>query len=269
MRTIRREVALAGKGIHTGEPCELVLRPAPGAGIVFRRSDRPGTPAIPLTPDTFRLGGRCSMVEAEGTSVSTVEHLLSVFFVLGVTDVEAALEGPELPAAGGSAAAYLALVEDAGLVETGRSNPPLVPAVPFTIEEGGASVSVLPLPGRLEVEYLLDLSPFGLGAERVEYEITPSAFAEKIAPARTFVPAPLVEKLRAAGFGKGADPSNTFVPGDPSFPERFPAEAAAHKVLDLLGDLCPLGRPLHARIEAKGSGHSLNHRLLRKLLEER
>ncbi len=266
LRTIARRVELQGAGLHSGEPVSLTLTPAPGEGLVFSRTDRKGLERVALSRDSFRNGDRCSVICGDNCSIATVEHLLAVFHVLGLTDIHTEVSGAELPSGDGSAAEFLALVDSAGIVGTGKLVRVFALQEPIAVGSPSGVIGAVPADS-FSIAFRLDLSALGLGVQEVDYDITEESFRSEIARARTFVPAAMVPELLKQGFGKGATRENTLLLGDPESSPRFSHEAAAHKVLDILGDLACLSVPLKLRIGATGTGHAQNSELASKLHE--
>lgn len=266
-RTVAGAAACTGIGLHTGAPVTVRVAPAPaGHGIVFVRTDLPGAPRIPADAAHVGREPRRTALEANGAAVHTVEHLLSAAMGLGVDTLRVEIDGPELPGLDGSAADYVALLDRAGLRDLPDERPTLAPAAPVTVEAGGARVTAHPAPG-LTVDYLLEY-PAPIGRQRLCVACDAASYRAQIAPARTFCLLAEVEALRAAGLGRGADTGNTLVVGPDGVIDntlRFPDEFVRHKILDLLGDLALLPGALHARVEARRSGHDCNRALVRAL----
>jgi len=265
---------LSGRGIHSGEPATLRILPAPmGAGLTFRRADLPGAPALgaaDVYSGKLADGGRTMLVRGEA-SVQTVEHVAAAVWGLGLDDAEVELFGSEPPAMDGSARCFVEALQAAGIAERAEERPVYRLASPLTVEAGNASMVALPAAGeRMVFSYRLDYPGEPLAQGRLATEITPAIFAREIAPARTFCPLAMVEKLRALGWGKGADTQNTLVLKGREVLEntlRFPDEPVRHKILDMVGDLAFLGGQLAAEISGCRSGHNLNRALLGKIRE--
>jgi UDP-3-O-acyl-N-acetylglucosamine deacetylase len=250
-------------GAHSGSA------PIPALAAHVRARPRQTVLAHPAAP-----AGR-SPAGAE-VSVQTVEHLLSALVGTGCTDALVEVDGPEIPLADGSSAAFVAAILAAGVVPSPGSMhaPPLTPievATPIEVVEGEARIVALPASGPfLDVTYDLDYGPGApmtpqSGYYRHDYLATDSAaYARDIAPARTFATKAEAEQLRAAGLFAHLAPGDVVVLG-PEGPIgttlRFRNEPARHKVLDVIGDLALAGRPIFARINAARSGHALNHRM--------
>lgn len=273
-RTIRETVETRGVGLHSGVEVTVRFRPAPpGSGVIFRRTDIPGSPAIPARVQ-FRVDEprRTALRQAKG-EVHTVEHMLSAASALGIDNLMIEMDGVEAPGLDGSSANFLELLEQAGLEEQSLTIAPFEVTEAVTVEQGAAKVTAEPNPGGgLHVHYTLDY-PGVKGLEKLvcELDVTLEAYRELIAPARTFCLEQEAKMLQAAGLGKGATTENTVVWGDGGALEttlRFEDEPCRHKVLDLIGDLALLGKPLNAKITAVRSGHDLNAALVAKLLGE-
>jgi UDP-3-O-[3-hydroxymyristoyl] N-acetylglucosamine deacetylase len=272
-RTISRETSLEGVGIHSGVKVRLRLRPAPpGAGVSFVRSDLPGAPR--LTLKDFCLTGQAfrSTLKSAAAEVYTIEHLLSALNGLGLTDLEAALDGPEPPGLDGSALPFAAALRSAGLVEAaGQGLDAVAPQESVTVQEGFARITLEPWTEGLRITYLLDYPGEPLAQGTLSLVVTPDGYLRELAPARTFCLYREAQALLAAGFGKGAGTHNTVVlDGGRVLGQtlRFPDEPVRHKICDLLGDLYLLGRPLRGHVRAERSGHRLNHLLVQRLARE-
>jgi UDP-3-O-[3-hydroxymyristoyl] N-acetylglucosamine deacetylase/3-hydroxyacyl-[acyl-carrier-protein] dehydratase len=263
---------IEGRGIHSGEPSRLRILPAPpGAGLRFRRPDLAGSPALgveDLQPGDE--GGR-STLKRGAVLIQTVEHVAAAIWGMGIDDAEVEVAGPEPPAADGSAAPFVAALEAAGLAETDAERPAFRVASPLVAGAGNAVVVALPVEGqRLVLRYRLDYPGEPLAQGERGVELTPEVFKREIAPARTFCPANMVEKLRAMGWGKGATTQNTLVLEGHRVREtelRFPDEPVRHKLLDMVGDLAFLGGALFAELRGTRSGHNLNRAILGKVRE--
>jgi UDP-3-O-[3-hydroxymyristoyl] N-acetylglucosamine deacetylase/3-hydroxyacyl-[acyl-carrier-protein] dehydratase len=273
-RTIAREATATGIGLHSGETCTLVFKPAPpNTGRVFVRSDLPGRPAITSHPDRLcqrmrrtALAQTISGVEVE---VHTTEHCLAACQGLGIDNLIVELSAVELPGLDGSARDFCAVLREAGIVEQDAVRPTFDVAEPVAVGDGKSSIVALPWKNGLKITYTLDDHGGALPApQMVEVELNEQSFTEQIAPARTFCLAKEVEMLRAAGLGKGATYQNTCVYDGVRIIDnelRFKDEAARHKVLDLIGDLAHVARHLNAHIVAVRTGHRENMQLVQEL----
>lgn len=273
-RTIKRAVEMTGVALHSGAAVRLRLEPAPaGTGIVFQRADLENAPDVPARPEQLSTAQRRTVLREGEAEIGMVEHLLAACHGLRVDNLIARVDGAEMPGGDGSSAPYAESLVKAGIVEQKKTRKVLSVTDPMCFREGGAEIVVLPPTGSgLRLRYLPEY-PAGVDASPLAFDTASQDFAQEIAPARTFVVAADVEKLLAAGLGKGATADNTLVLGAATTPAmRLEREPTRHKILDLMGDLALLGADLHADLIASRSGHGLNQiavRALRALLEER
>ncbi|MBL8758514.1 MAG: UDP-3-O-acyl-N-acetylglucosamine deacetylase [Phycisphaerae bacterium] len=286
--TIGRPVEVAGPGLFCARVCRVVIRPASaGHGVVFKRVDAEGGGAtIAALAGNVRARPRQTVLAASGAgggvvpvTVQTVEHILSALVGTGCGDVLVEVDGPEIPLADGSSAAFARAILEAGVVPSvgsvgSSARPPSVPIVvttPIEVAEGDARIVALPSSGPvLDVTYDLDYGPGApmgpqSGYYRHDYaKPDAAAYAAEIAPARTFATQAEAEQLRASGLFGHLSPGDVVVlgaSGPIGTALRFRNEPARHKVLDVIGDLALAGRPIFARINAARSGHALNHRM--------
>ena len=262
-----------GVGLHSGADASVRFHPAPaGSGLTFR--DRRSGQEIPARAANVTDTSRCTRLGLNGVEVQTVEHVLSALAGLGVDDALIETEGGEMPAADGSAAPFVALIRGAGLREQDcPAASPLTLTGPVTVSAGAATVVALPSE-RFTLTVVLDYPrhPY-LGTLAAVFDAGRdygrADYAAEVAPARTFGFLSEIEALRASGLGLGASRENAVVLGEDRYetPLRFPNELARHKLLDLMGDLSLIGRPLLAQIIAVRPSHTLNTRLARTLSE--
>jgi UDP-3-O-acyl N-acetylglucosamine deacetylase len=286
--TIASPARLHGRGLHTGEEVRLELVPAaPGSGIVFVRTDLPGRPHVEARLENLSARPRRTALVHGAAEVHTTEHLLAALSAVGVHNLEARIDGPELPGLDGSALPFYEAVRGAGITLQGEPATEIEIDRPHVAGDPDGDSTLVAFPGGkggLTIGYTLDYaglrasllrgsappSPFvlSLTTQFLELEINEETFAREIAPARTFVFEDEVRQLRAAGLGKGATTQNTLVLGARGVIEnelRFPDELVRHKILDLLGDLYLLGRRITGRLLAVRSGHALNVQMARLL----
>lgn len=265
-QTVARDVRLEGRGLHTGEFARLVIRKAgPGSGIRFRR----GGIESPAGAGFAAAGAARRTTVGEGAgAVETVEHLLAALYALGVTNAVAELDGPEVPALDGSSIGFVEALRAGGLEPQSEAARTIAVAEPIFLSAKNATLAAHPHRG-LRVTYTLDYDYPGMRAQTVSFDVNEPTFAREIAPARTFCTADEAKRLREAGYGLGADTTNTLVmtpEGPAENALRFPDECARHKALDLIGDLALLGARLDAHVIAIRSGHALNRRLVEAIL---
>ena len=271
--TLGRAAVIAGVGVHGGLPATLTLRPAAAdTGVVFVRTDLPGRPAIPARADTV-CDTRLATVIGDGceATVATVEHLMSALAGLGVDNLIAEIDsGPETPIGDGSAAQFVAAIDEAGLARLEAPRRYLEILEPVEIAAPGKRVALVPADRfELSVEIIFD-APV-IGRQTLDVVLDPAAFRREIAGACTFGFLAEVEQLRAAGLGRGASLENTIVVDANGVmnPQtlRRPDDFVRHKALDALGDLALVGHPILGRYEASCAGHALNNQLVRALLD--
>jgi len=268
-RTLRTAVELSGRGLHSGELVDVRILPAPqDTGIEFVRTDLPDALPIPAHVRFLSNRDRRTHLERGGAEVDTVEHLLAVCGGMRVDNLRVELSGQEMPGMDGSGKTLVELFDQAGVVDQRAEARFFRLEQPIYVREGEATLVALPAetPG-LTLQYIASFTDPEVEGGSFQIEVTPDSFATDIAPARTFCLASEVERLRAAGLGKGATRENTVVLGDPQTILRMPGEPVRHKLLDLLGDLHLLGADLHAHVIATRSGHKTNADLVRRLVD--
>jgi UDP-3-O-[3-hydroxymyristoyl] N-acetylglucosamine deacetylase len=270
-RTIARSAALEGVGVHSGAAVRLDLQPGEaGQGIVFRRRDLAGSPAIPAHADAFTGGRNATRLAVGSAEVSTVEHLLAACAGLEIDDLIAELDGPELPILDGSAAGFaVALFEAGAMIVAGeRRRRRLVR--PIAVRDGEKSAALVPA-DEVAYDVTIRFADSAIGEQRFVHRQTPERFMADIAGARTFGFLADLDRLHAAGLGRGASLANTVAIADGRVVNedglRWPDEFVRHKILDAMGDMALLGAPFLARFEAVAPGHALNAALVRAALD--
>lgn len=267
-KTINTTVSITGIGLHSGIYTKLALHPAPaGRGITFVRADLDGLRIPALQASTTALDYATS-VGRDDVQVGTVEHLLSALMACGITDADIHIDGPEVPIIDGSSLPFMHLIDAAGVRELGAEVPVLRLREPIEVTEGNKSVRIAPA-NRLIIKYRIDFDHPMIGRQSVHFDFGHDNFLRKIAPARTFGFLRDVEKLRAAGLARGGSVENAVVLDDRgviSGPLRFKDEFVRHKVLDLVGDLALIGRPIVGEITAHRAGHALHSRFVERVL---
>ena len=266
--TLRTAVSIEGVGLHSGHPVTAHFRPAPAnTGIVFVRRDHPATP-IPALLSSASTFDYATTLSAGGVSVGTVEHALSAAVGEGLDNCRIEIDGPEVPILDGSALPFVRLFHAAGFERLDASVRPFSPAAPVRVERGDRFVSYAPDGAGLTIDYEIDFDHPAVGRQQLSLTVRPEEYSSKIAPARTFGFARDVEDLRARGLARGGSLQNAVVldeRGILSGPLRFRDEFVRHKILDLLGDLALLGRPLHGHLRVRRGGHALHIEFARAL----
>jgi UDP-3-O-[3-hydroxymyristoyl] N-acetylglucosamine deacetylase len=212
-----------------------------------------------------------NMTSDDGVSVATVEHFLAACAGLGVDNIIAELDGPELPILDGSSQPFIEMLESAGLSEQNAPRRVLTILKPVEVRDGVKFVRLSPGAG-LEMRVTIDFPSKAIGRQAFAFRMAPGAFAREVAWARTFGFAHDAEKMHAMGKGIGASLDNTIVvdgdeilnPGGLKSPDEF----VRHKLLDVIGDLFLAGGPIEGLYEGEQPGHALNNRLLRELFAD-
>lgn len=268
-RTIKTQVCLTGVGVHTGNKTRLVFAPAPvDTGVRFVRTDLPGSPEVPARACNVSDVRRGTTIACGGAEVHTVEHVLAAIRGCGLDNVIVELDANEPPVGDGSAVAYVRMIKSAGLQEQDAPSRELVLREPVWVAKDNAAIAVIPAP-QFRISYTMDFRHPTLPAQFVSFLLTEETFEREIAPARTFCFYHEIEYLVSQGLIKGGSLENAVVIGDGVIYSkerlRFPDEFARHKLLDIIGDMCLVGKHLRAHVIAMRSGHELNVEVARRL----
>jgi UDP-3-O-[3-hydroxymyristoyl] N-acetylglucosamine deacetylase len=269
-QTLAGPIEFSGVGLHTGQVATMRMLPAsPGKGIVFRRVDL----------DNFELRADVGSVErvayattlmSRGVWISTVEHLLSALYALGVDNAIIELDNFEVPILDGSALPYTEAIQKTGIARLQTPRTYMRIEKPFILEEGAKSIAIYPSDS-LSLEYEIGFAHPLIGHQKLQVEITPENYRDLIAPARTFGFYHEVEALQAAGLVRGGTLENAIVLTDSGMLNetslRYPDEFVRHKILDLLGDFALIGQPVLGRLTANRAGHALHTRFVAALLD--
>ena len=273
-RTLKSAIRATGVGLHTGEKVVMVMRPAPiDTGIVFCRSDLPGNPAIPARATNVTNTTMATVIEHAGARVSTVEHLMSALFGLGIDNVFIDVSAEEVPIMDGSAGTFVFLLQTAGVEEQAAPKRYVRVLKTVEIEKGDKRVRLEPFNG-FKVGFSIEFSHPVFDAEHstVEIDFGQVSFVREVARARTFGFTQDVEMMRSRGLARGGSLDNALVIDDFRVLNaeglRMDDEFVMHKALDAVGDLYMLGRPMIGAFHGHKSGHELNNLLVRKLLAD-
>jgi UDP-3-O-[3-hydroxymyristoyl] N-acetylglucosamine deacetylase/3-hydroxyacyl-[acyl-carrier-protein] dehydratase len=273
-QTIERPVEIRGRGLFTSDEAVVRFKPAlPGSGIRFVRADTAGRVTIPALVQNVAKRARRTTLQNGTASVETVEHCMAALHGLEIDNIEVELEGGELPGGDGSCALFVDALREAGTMPQEQPAEPLVISETVRVSDGDAELIASPGdPEELNIIYDLDYGSDARVPRQVfAIKVTPETFCREIAPARTYLFEEEARQLREAGYGQHLTFQDIVVIGDQGAIDnefRFPNECVRHKILDLIGDLRLAGRRLRGRIHAYKSGHSLNHELVRRLIEE-
>ncbi|MBC7470691.1 MAG: UDP-3-O-acyl-N-acetylglucosamine deacetylase [Ramlibacter sp.] len=275
-RTLKSLTKAVGVGLHSGQRVELTLRPAqPDTGIVFRRIDLPQPVDIPISAQAVTDTRMASTISSGGAKVLTVEHLMSACAGLGIDNMYVDITAEEVPILDGSSASFVFLLQSAGIEL--QNAPRRFIRVIDTVEvrEGEGEnlkwARLSPYHG-FKLSFEIDFAHRVVDStgQRVEFDLGTGSYMRDIARARTFGFTKDLEMMRASGLALGGGLDNAVVMDDYKVLNteglRYDDEFVKHKILDAMGDLYLVGKPLLAEYGAFRSGHALNNKLLRALL---
>ena len=274
--TLRDHAAVFGVGVHSGLSATVTLHPAdPDSGITFLRTataDRPereiraDVRAVTATEFATVLG------DSTGPLCSTAEHLLAALRGLGVDNVLVEIDGSEVPIMDGSAAPFVAAIEQVGIVTQNAPRRCIEVLKPVRVVKGDGVGELRPYSHGFRVEAEIEFSNQLIGKQSFALDIDPASFRREISRARTFGFMRDVASLWKAGYALGASFENTLVVTDDRILNptglRYPDEFVRHKVLDALGDLALAGAPLLGIYRTSKGGHRLNHMVLSALMAD-
>ncbi len=270
-RTIRNSIRATGVGLHTGRKVLMTVRPGqPDTGIVFQRTDMPGSQDIPARAGFVGETNLGTTLIQGDAKVSTVEHLLSAFAGLGIDNARVEVNAPEVPIMDGSAGPFVFLLQSAGLEE--QSVPKRFTRVKRTVrvEDGDKWAQFDPYEGfRVNFEIEFDHPIFKRRLQRATMDFSTTAFLKEISRARTFGFMRDLDMLRSRNLALGGTLDNAIVLDESRVLNegglRYEDEFVKHKILDAIGDLYLLGHSLIGEFSGHKSGHGLNNLLLRTL----
>lgn len=264
--TIGKDVTYKGLGLHSGMPVTMTMHPAaPGAGIIFKRSDLPGGPEVPAQSRYITNTLRATTLEKGEAKVFTVEHVLSALYALQIDNCVIEMDSPEPPVGDGSAKTFCDMVQEAGIETQDEMIPILTLDTSAAVYEDNKFITALPYDGLRITFTSINPHPL-LGTQMRDVVIDHDSYMKEIAPARTIGFTWELEAMRKMGLGKGGTLENAVVYSETECLSqlRFPDELVRHKILDILGDISLAG-PLHAHIIAVLGSHKLNAELSEKL----
>ena len=273
-RTLKNAIRATGVGLHTGDKIYLTLRPAAlNTGIIFRRVDLASPIEIKADPLHVTDTRMSTTLEQDGAKISTVEHLMAAFAGLGIDNAVVDVTAAEVPIMDGSAGPFVFLLQSAGIEEQAAAKKFICIKKPVRIEEGEKWVSLEPWDG-FKVSFSIDFDHPSLrkSTQTACVDFSTTSFVKEVSRARTFGFMRDLEMLRTAGLARGGGMDNAIVMDNFRVLNedglRYEDEFVKHKVLDAIGDLYLLGHPLIGSFSAHKSGHALNNRILRTLLED-
>ena len=264
--TIRKAVTCRGVGLHTGVPVGMTLRPAPADhGIVFRMP--PAGVEVRVSPASLVNGYYATTIGTDGVQVQTVEHLLAALRALGIDNLGVELDAAEVPAMDGSAAPFVSLLYAAGREGQPAARRPLWVTETIRVGDEARWIQISPA-AELRISYTLDVDHPVVGVQVVSIAPTETRFVEELAAARTYGFLKDVDVLRQQGLALGGSLDNAVVLGEERVLNgslRYQDEFVRHKILDVIGDLALLGRPVVGHVVARNAGHAINHMLVREI----
>src|ERR1700749_465098 len=274
--TLRSQATVTGVGVHSGLPVNLTLGPASvDAGYVFVRTGLEGSDrevkaiagSVIATELATVLGDR------EGPLVSTAEHVLAALRGMGVDNATIEVDGPEVPIMDGSAAAFVAAIEQAGIVSQSAARRFIQVTKPVQVVIGDAIGELRPNASGFRAEVAIDFANPVIGRQSYVLDLSAERFRREICRARTFGCMNDVARLWSAGFALGASFENSVVFDEERLLNteglRYADECARHKGLDVVGDLALAGLPLLGAYRSQRGGHKLNHAVLTALMADR
>ena len=270
-KTLKDRISISGIGLHSGNRVTLTILPSyEDTGIVFIRKDIPNSMPIQATVSSVVDTRFATTIGKARAVVSTIEHLMAALAGCGVDNALIEVDGPEVPVFDGSAAPFVALIQETGTVNTDFPKQWIRIIRKISVKDGDKSVTLQPA-DCLKVNFQIRFDHPLIRSQKFTGKITEKTFKKRLAIARTFGFLRDVELLKQNGLAQGGSMDNAIVLDDKEILNseglRFSDEFVRHKALDLIGDLYLLGAPLKAEITAFKSGHTLHYKLARKMIE--
>jgi UDP-3-O-[3-hydroxymyristoyl] N-acetylglucosamine deacetylase/3-hydroxyacyl-[acyl-carrier-protein] dehydratase len=270
-QTLRQPAAFSGIGLHGGNCVNMTFLPAPpGSGIRFRRVDLEGMPEVEAGIENVSATARSTSLSRGNVKIQTVEHVLAAFAGRGIDNAIVELDSGEPPIGDGSARPYMKMIRDAGAVAQDAPREVFRVQNPLCLERGETTLSVFPHDGFKITCTSADAR--GRYTQFYEVEVTPESWERDLGHARTFCFFEEIEALIKNGLIKGGSLENAVVIRDDAVlttePLRYPEEFVRHKMLDIVGDLSLLGKPIRGHIIAVRPGHAANAEMVRKIVAQ-
>lgn len=269
--TLKSAVVFDGVGLHSGAQTRMVVRPAPaGHGIVFRRTDLPlAVSDMPAVWNAVVPSKLCTLLtNPQGTSVSTIEHIMAALAGTGIHNALVEIDGPEVPILDGSSVAFVKAFLNVGLVEQDEAVRALKILRAVEVRDGEAFARLEPAE-TMEMDFVIDFADAAIGHQEKHLNLSNGTFVRELSNSRTFCRQADVDAMRANGLALGGTMENAVVvEGDKVLSPgglRYSDEPVRHKMLDALGDLALAGGPLLGRYVGSRAGHAMTNKLLRQL----
>jgi len=273
-RTLKNTIRATGVGLHSGQKVYLTLRPAPvDTGIVFCRTDLDPVVQIPARADAVGETLLCTTLVKDGVKVATVEHLMSALAGLGIDNCYVDLSAAEVPIMDGSAGPFVFLIQSAGIEEQDKPKKFVRIKREVRVEEDDKWAAFLPFDG-FKISFAIDFDHpvFKSRSQEASIDFSSTSFVKEVSRARTFGFMRDIEKLRSMNLALEGSPDNAIVVDDYRILNedglRYEDEFVKHKILDAIGDLYQIGNSLIGEFRGYKSGHGLNNKLLRALIEQ-
>ena len=273
-RTLKTAIRTTGVGLHNGEKVYMTLRPAAeNAGITFRRVDLDEPVDVPADPKLVGETTLGTTLIKDGVKVATVEHLMSALAGLGIDNLNVDLSAAEIPIMDGSAGPFVFLLQSAGIEEQNAAKKFIRIRKKVRVEEGDKWAELTPFNGfKVNFEIAFNHPVFNKLSQSASVDFSSTSFLKEVSRARTFCFLRDVEALRANNLTLGGSMDNAIVLDDYRILNedglRYANEFVIHKILDAIGDVYLLGHTLIGEFSAHKSGHDLNNKLLRAMLED-
>lgn len=269
--TLNHPVSFSGVGLHSGVPVHMRVLPAPpSTGIVFERTDLENFRISASYKHVARVSYATSLMR-QGVLISTTEHLLSVLYSMGIDNAVIQLDNLEVPIVDGSGAPFIQAIREAGIKTYRRRRRYLRIRRPVSVEATGKRITILPSDSFLLTCDIFFDHPL-VGRQTIEMEVTPERYASDIAPARTFGFEWELDQMRNMGLIRGATLDSAVCFGRDRVMNpgglRFKDECCRHKVLDLIGDLALIGKPLLGHVIAERAGHAMHTALVSRIMSD-
>jgi UDP-3-O-[3-hydroxymyristoyl] N-acetylglucosamine deacetylase len=273
-RTLKKAISATGVGLHNGEKVTLTLRPAAAdTGIIFKRVDLPQPNELKATAQAVHDTRLCSALEVNGVRVATVEHIMSALAGLGIDNVYVEVDASEIPIMDGSSGPFVYLLQEAGIVELEQAKKFIRIKKTVQVQDGDKWVRFEPYHG-FKIDFTIQFNHpvFEHSGCQVQIDFATDSYIQQISRARTFGFMHEVEFLRNNGLARGGSLDNAIVLDEYRVINadglRYDDEFAKHKVLDAIGDLYMLGHSILGAFYAYKSGHALNNKLIRALMQD-
>lgn len=275
-RTLQTSVSFSGVGLHSGKNINVEIRPAAAnTGILFQRSDIANAPYIKAEPASVFDTTLATRIGTPQMFISTIEHLMSAFFGLGIDNAIVSVSADEMPVLDGSAAPFLVMLDEAGVQELSVARKFLIIKKVIEIVDPKNPTRFIRIePSQTpRISYAIDFESAGaIGKQAISFDLTGQAFCSELAFARTFCLAEDITRMQAAGLAKGGSLDNAVVVSREkgvlnAAGLRSNNEFVRHKALDCVGDLALVGMSIMGHIIANKAGHDLHTMLAKKLME--